>query len=242
MAIENKYSRIVLKLTGESFGGEKRTLIDHTAVSHIAHGIKTLLEDTGVQLAIVNGGGNLYRGRDHKDSSMVDPAQLDYIGMLSTIMNALALQHELRALSVETRVMSSLRTDQACEPYIRLRAIHFLEKGYPVIFAGGTGSPFFTTDSAAAFKAGEINAKAVLKATNVDGIFDSDPKQNPDAKQFSTITFSQALSQNLTVMDGTAFAYCQARKIPIIVFNANDFGNVARIVRGEKIGTLVTPD
>lgn len=242
MPIENKYPRIVLKLTGESFGGEKRILIDHTAVSQIALGIRALLQDTGVQLAIVNGGGNLYRGRDHKDSSMVDPAQLDYIGMFATIMNALALQHELRVLNVESRVMSSLRTDQACEPYLRLRAIHLLEKGYPVIFAGGTGSPFFTTDSAAAFKAGEVNAQAVLKATNVDGVYDSDPNTNPKAKQFTTITFSEALSRNLTVMDATAFAYCQTRKIPIIVFNANDIGNVARIVRGEKIGTLVTPD
>lgn len=237
-----KYKRVVLKLTGDSFGGEKKTGIDHQAVSVIAKGIKDLIADTVVQLAIVNGGGNLYRGRDHKETSMTDPAQLDYIGMFATLMNALALQHELTELGVESRVMSSLRTDQACEPYIRLRAIHHLERGLPVILAGGTGSPFFTTDSAAAFKAGEINASAVLKGTNVNGIYDSDPNTNHSAKQFSTITFSEALSRKLTVMDATAFAYCQEHKIPIIVFNISDFSNVAKIIRGEKIGTIVSPD
>jgi len=233
------YKRVLLKLSGEVFGGEKRVGLDFKAIGAIAAGIKKLIADTGVQLAIVNGGGNLFRGRDRKGGD-VDPAQLDYIGMLGTIMNALALQQELHILGVASRVMSSLRLDQACEPFIRLRAVHHLEKGYVLILAGGTGSPFFTTDSAAALKAAEINADILLKGTNVDGVYDSDPKKNTNAKKFAQLTFQEALIRGLMVMDNTAFALCQAQHIPVVVFNIRDFNNVGRVIKGKKIGTLIT--
>lgn len=233
------YKRVILKLSGEVFGGEKRVGLDFKAIGVIASGIKKLVNDTGVELAIVNGGGNLFRGRDHKEG-VVDPAQLDYIGMLGTVMNALALQQELNIIGVPSRVMSALRIDQACEPFIRLRAIHHLEKGYVLILAGGTGSPFFTTDSAAALKAAEINADILLKGTNVDGVYDSDPNLNTNAKRFKSLTFHKALVKGLMVMDSTAFALCQSQHIPVVVFDVRDFKNVGRVINGEKIGTLVT--
>ena len=234
-----EYKRVLLKLSGEIFGGEKGTGLDFKAIGSIAGGIKRLVDETGVQLVIVNGGGNLFRGRDHQDN--IDPAQLDYVGMLGTVMNALTLQQELNALNVPSRVMSSLRIDQACEPFIRLRAIHHLEKKYIVILAGGTGSPFFTTDSAAALKAGEINADILLKGTNVDGVYDSDPRKNREAVKLPQITFQEALVRGLTVMDATAFALCQSRHIPVVVFDIRDFNNVGRVIKGEKVGTLITP-
>lgn len=234
-----EYKRVLLKLSGEIFGGEKKSGLDFKAIGLIAANIKKLLEDTGVQLAIVNGGGNLFRGRDRREG-IADPAQLDYIGMLGTIMNALALQQELNLLGIPSRVMSSLRLDQACEPFIRLRAIHHLEKGYVLILAGGTGSPFFTTDSAAALKAAEINADILLKGTNVDGVYDSDPNINIKAKRFSDLTFQEALTQGLMVMDATAFALCQSQHIPVVVFDVRDFNNVSRVINGEKVGTLIT--
>lgn len=235
----SEYKRVLLKLSGEVFGGEKRVGLDFKAIGLIATGIKKLINDTGVQLAIVNGGGNLFRGRDHQEGT-ADPAQLDYIGMLGTIMNALALQQELNAVGVTSRVMSSLRVDQSCEPFIRLRAIHHLEKGYVLILAGGTGSPFFTTDSAAALKAAEINADILLKGTNVDGVYDSDPKINTNAKKFHRLTFQEALVKGLMVMDNTAFALCQSQHIPVVVFDVRDFKNVSRVIKGEKVGTLIT--
>lgn len=235
------YHRVLLKLTGEIFGGDKKSGLDFTAISQIAGNIKNLLAEQPVQIAIVIGGGNLFRGRNQQKAETFDPAQLDYIGMLGTVMNSLALQHELQAIGVPSRVMSSLRIDQACEPFIRLRAIHLLEKGNVIILAGGTGSPFFTTDSAAALKAAEINAEILLKATNVDGVFDSDPKINQNAKKFTQISLSESLKMGLTVMDSTAYALCQAQHIPVVVFNISDFNNVKRILRGEKIGTTITP-
>jgi uridylate kinase len=235
-----EYKRVLLKLSGEVFGGEKKVGLDFKAIGLIASSIKQLIDDTGVQLAIVNGGGNLFRGRDHRKGT-VDSAQLDYIGMLGTIMNALALQQELNVLGITSRVMSSLRLDQACEPFIRLRAIHHLEKGYVLILAGGTGSPFFTTDSAAALKAAEINADILLKGTNVDGVYDSDPNINTKAKKFSHLTFQDALVRGLMVMDATAFALCQSQHIPLVVFDVRDFNNVGRVINGEKVGTLITP-
>lgn len=234
-----KYKRVLLKLTGEVFGGEKKVGLDFKAIKSIAVGIKKLIDDTGIQLAIVNGGGNLFRGRDYQKKS-VDPAQLDFIGMLGTVMNALALQQELNVQKVPSRVMSSLKVDQACEPFIRLRAIHLLEKGYVVILAGGTGSPFFTTDSAAALKAAEINADILLKGSSVDGVYDSDPKKNVNAKKYEQITFQEALVRGLTVMDSTAFALCQSQHIPVVVFDIRDFKNVSRVIKGEKVGTLIT--
>jgi len=236
----SEYKRVLLKLSGEVFGGEKKVGLDFKAIGLIALGVKKLIDETGIQLAIVNGGGNLFRGRDHQKGT-ADPAQLDYIGMLGTIMNALALQQELNVLGVTSRVMSSLRLDQACEPFIRLRAVHHLEKGYVLILAGGTGSPFFTTDSAAALKAAEINADILLKGTNVDGVYDSDPKTNINAKRFPQLTFQEALVRGLMVMDNTAFALCQSQHIPVVVFDVRDFNNVSRVIKGEKVGTLITP-
>ncbi|MFH1898858.1 MAG: UMP kinase [Patescibacteria group bacterium] len=236
----SEYKRVLLKLSGEVFGGEKKVGLDFKAIGLIALGVKKLIDETGIQLAIVNGGGNLFRGRDHQKGT-ADPAQLDYIGMLGTIMNALALQQELNVLGVTSRVMSSLRLDQACEPFIRLRAVHHLEKGYVLILAGGTGSPFFTTDSAAALKAAEINADILLKGTNVDGVYDSDPKTNTNAKKFPQLTFQEALVRGLMVMDNTAFALCQSQHIPVVVFDVRDFNNVSRVIKGEKVGTLITP-
>lgn len=235
-----KYKRVLLKLTGESMVGKGKTGIDFEFVSLLALGIKKLLKSTPIQLAIVNGGGNIFRGRNYKGDEG-DPAQIDYIGMLGTVMNALALGHELEVNGVPVRVMSALRVDQVCEPFIRKRAIHHLEKGSVVIIGGGTGSPFFTTDSAAALKAAEINADILLKATNVDGVYDQDPKTHTNATKFSKITFSDALSRGLTVMDATAFDLCRARKIPVVVFDISDFENVGRIINGEEIGTLITP-
>jgi len=235
-----EYKRVLLKLSGEAFGGEKKVGLDFKAIGQIASNIKQLIEETGIQLAIVNGGGNLFRGRNYREGT-VDPAQMDYIGMLGTIMNALALQQELNALGVPCRVMSSLRLDQACEPFIRLRAIHHMEKGYVLILAGGTGSPFFTTDSAAALKAAEVNADILLKGTNVDGVYDCDPNKNSNAKKFSHLTFQDALVKGLMVMDSTAFALCQSQNIPVIVFDVRDFNNVRRVINGEKVGTLITP-
>ncbi|MBU0534866.1 UMP kinase [Patescibacteria group bacterium] len=236
----SEYKRVLLKLSGEVFGGEKKVGLDFKAIGLIALGVKKLIDEAGIQLAIVNGGGNLFRGRDHQKGT-ADPAQLDYIGMLGTIMNALALQQELNVLGVTSRVMSSLRLDQACEPFIRLRAVHHLEKGYVLILAGGTGSPFFTTDSAAALKAAEINADILLKGTNVDGVYDSDPKTNTNAKKFPQLTFQEALVRGLMVMDNTAFALCQSQHIPVVVFDVRDFNNVSRVIKGEKVGTLITP-
>jgi len=235
-----KYKRVLLKLSGELFSGDKNNGLDFAAIKKVADAIKDLLDQTHIQLAIVNGGGNLFRGRNLHDQTF-DPAQLDYVGMLGTIMNGLALQHELNSIGVPARVMSSLRVDQACEPFIRLRAIRHLERGYVIILAGGTGSPFFTTDSAAALKAAEINANIVLKATNVDGVYDKDPHKNTDAKKFDKLTFKEALSRGLMVMDHTAYTLCQSQNIPVIVFDAGDFSNFSRIILGEHIGTLITP-
>jgi uridylate kinase len=235
-----KYKRVLLKLTGESLVGIGKTGIDFESVASVAMGIKRLLADTSVQLAIVIGGGNLFRGRNYTGKEG-DPAQIDFIGMMGTVMNALALGHELEVLDIPVRVMSALRVEQACEPFIRKRAIHHLEKGNVVIFGGGTGSPFFTTDTAAALKASEINADLLLKGTNVDGVYDKDPKTNKDATRYLSITFTDALAKGLTVMDASAFDLCRTRKIPVVVFNIADFANVGRIIRGEKIGTLITP-
>jgi uridylate kinase len=235
----SQYKRVLLKLSGEVFGGDKKVGLDFKSISTIAKGIKKLVEETGVELAIVNGGGNLFRGRDHKEGT-ADPAQLDYIGMLGTVMNGLALQQELNILGVPSRVMSSLRLEQACEPFIRLRAIHHLEKGYVLILAGGTGSPFFTTDSAAALKAAEINADILMKGTNVDGVYDSDPNKNKNAKKLHKLTFQQALVRGLMVMDSTAFALCQAQNIPVVVFDVRDFNNVKKVINGENLGTTIT--
>ena len=190
-------------------------------------------------LAIVIGGGNLFRGRNIRGDNF-DRAQADFIGMMGTIMNGLALQGELNILNVESRVMSSLRLDQACEPYIRLKAMHHLDVGRVVILVGGTGRPFFTTDTTAALLAAELDCEILLKGSGVDGVYSADPKVDKDAKMFSTLTFQEALVQGLMVMDSTAFAVCKDQKIPIIVFNVEDLNNIERILNGENIGTLVS--
>jgi len=233
------YKRVLLKLTGEVFGGERQLGLDFVAIKKLTKYLAKLRKKTRVELAIVIGAGNLFRGRNVNDAGF-DRAAADYIGMLGTVMNALSLQGELEMLGTPTRVMSALRIDQVCEPFIRKRAIHHLEKGYVVILAGGTGSPFFTTDSAAALKACELNCEILLKGSNVEGIYDADPRQNKDAKMFKTISFQKALEMGLTVMDNTAYALCQRERIPVVVFNLGNLENIERILAGEDVGTLVT--
>ena len=228
-----------MKITGEVFGGEKQFGLDFVAIKKLAKYLAEVQKKTKVELAIVIGAGNLFRGRNVINTDF-DRAAADYIGMLGTVMNALSLQGELEILGTSTRVLSSLKIDQVCEPFIRRRAIHHLEKGYMVILAGGTGSPFFTTDSAAALKACELNCEIILKGSNVEGIYDTDPRKNKNAKMFKTISYQKALKMGLTVMDNTAFALCQREKIPIVVFNLNNLTNIEKILNDEDVGTLVT--
>lgn len=232
------YKRILLKLTGELFGGGK-TGIDFDSVREIATYISYLKENFETDLAIVVGGGNLFRGRNLEGENF-DRAQADFIGMLGTIMNGLALQGELNTLGIESRVMSSLHVDQACEPYIRLKAKSHLRKGIVVIFAGGSGRPFFTTDTTAALLAAELDCEILLKGSNIDGVYSADPRREPMATKYDILTFQEALQKGLMVMDDTAFAVCKREKIPIVVFDVNDLNNIERILNGERIGTLIT--
>ncbi len=234
-----QYKRVLLKLTGELFCEKGKMGIDFNYVKRVAEYIAHLRSEHQTDLAIVVGGGNLFRGRNVKDDKF-DRAQADFIGMLGTVMNGLALQGELNTLGVQSRVMSSLHIDQACEPYIRLRAIHHIEKGNIVILVGGTGRPFFTTDTTAALLAAELNCEILLKGSGVDGVYTADPKKNKDAVMYSSLSFQEALTLGLMVMDDTAFAVCKREHIPVIVFNVNDLNNIERILRGEKVGTLVS--
>lgn len=233
-----KYKRVLLKLTGDLFGGDGKKGIDFTEVQKVASYIYNLHEKTKVELAIVIGAGNLMRARQVAETP-VDRVTADYIGMLGTIMNALALQEELERMGSITRVLSALTVQTVCEPFIKRRAVRHLEKGRIVILAGGTGNPFFTTDSAAALKAAELNCEILLKASNIDGVFNADPKIDHTAVLYDKISFQTALKKGLTVMDSTAFALCQESKIPVIVFNINSLENIEKILRGEKIGTLI---
>ncbi|TRZ53791.1 UMP kinase [bacterium] len=233
------YKRVLLKLTGELFCEKGKSGIDFTEVKKVATYLAHLRNVHKTELAIVLGGGNLFRGRNVIDDKF-DRAQADFIGMLGTVMNGLALQGELNTLGVQSRVMSSLHIDQACEPYIRLRAIHHIEKGNIVILVGGTGRPFFTTDTTAALLAAELNCEILLKGSGVDGVYTADPNLDKDAKIYTSLSFHEALTQGLMVMDDTAFAVCKRERIPIIVFNVNDLKNVERILSGEQIGTLVS--
>ncbi len=235
---QTKYKRILLKLTGELFGPENGLGIDFARVQRVANHLKHLKKNFEVEIAIVLGGGNLFRGRNVRDSK-VDRAQADYAGMLGTIMNALILQGELEALGVETRVMSSLEVKQACEPYFRRKALAHLDRGIIIILAGGSGAPFFTTDTTAALKAAELNCDILLKGSNVDGVYDKDPKKDPLAVKFLELSYQEALEKGLIVMDNTAFAVCQSQNIPTIVFNIGDLENIDRLLKGEKIGTLI---
>lgn len=232
------YHRILLKLSGEALKGETEFGIDPKTVAEIAQQIKDVY-DLGVEIGIVVGGGNIWRGKTAETMGM-DRAQADYMGMLATVMNGLAVQDALEHLSVPTRVMTALSINQVAEPYIRRKAISHLGKGRVCIFVGGLGSPYFSTDTACVLRATEIEADVVLMAKNgTEGVYDSDPKTNPNAKLYSEITFSEILSKNLAVMDSTAASLCKDNKKQIIVFNMNKNGNIVRAVKGEKIGTLV---
>ena len=237
MASTTIFKRILLKLSGEALGGNQGFGVDPNRASEIAREIRDVHE-TSVETAIVIGGGNIFRGM--AAAKDMDRVAADQMGMLATVINAIALQDALEKLSVPTRVMSAIQMHQVAEPFIRRRAIRHLEKGRVVIFAAGTGSPYFSTDTAAALRAMEIRAEVILKATKVDGIFDADPVRVKDARMFSEISYLQMISQNLAVMDSTAISLCRENNLPIIVFNMNVSGNIARVVRGEKIGSLVS--
>ncbi len=232
-----KYKRIVLKLSGESLMGDQKFGITAEMLQHYALQVKEIVE-MGVEVAIVIGGGNIYRGIQAEKSG-IERVQGDYMGMMATVINGMALQSAMESVGLYTRLISAIEMKAIAEPYIRRRAIRHLEKRRVVIFSGGTGSPFFTTDSAAALRASEINADVILKATRVDGIYTADPEKDPTAKKFDNITFAKVISLGLNVMDMTAFTICQENNVPIIVFDINGHDNLARIIQGESIGTLV---
>lgn len=232
-----KYKRILLKLSGESLMGEQSYGIDNTRVLQYAHQIKAI-QQLGVEVAIVVGGGNIFRGLSAEKSGM-DRAQADYMGMLATVINSMALQNALETLGVYTRLLSAIKMEQICEPYVRRRAMRHLEKGRVVIFGAGTGNPYFTTDSAAALRAIEIKADVVLKGTRVDGIYTADPEKDSTATKFDTLSFEEVYDRDLNVMDMTAFTLCDENNLPIIVFDMNKEGNLMKLMQGEAIGTLV---
>jgi uridylate kinase len=227
-----------LKLSGEALGGETGVGISPQAVRQMAEQIREV-RDLGVQVVAVVGGGNIFRGLSGSKRG-IERATGDYMGMLGTVINGLALQDALEKLGVATRVQSAIAMSQVAEPFIRRRAVRHLEKGRVVIFGGGTGNPYFSTDTAAALRANEIGAEVVLKATKVDGVYDSDPKKNSRAKRYAQISYSDALRQQLKVMDSTAFSLCMDNKMPIIVFDFFRPHNLRRVVMGERVGTLVT--
>ncbi len=232
-----KYKRVVLKLSGEALAGKKGFGIDPETVVSIAEQIKEIIS-LNVQVGIVVGGGNLWRGIAGSAKGM-DRATADYMGMMATVMNSLALQDALEKLGVDTRVLTAIEMREVAEPYIRRRAIRHLEKGRVVIFGAGTGNPYFSTDTTAALRAAEIEADVILMAKQVDGVYDSDPHKNPDAQRFDELSYIDVLNKGLGVMDSTATSLCMDNKIPIIVFNLNENGNIKRVVMGENIGTYV---
>ena len=232
-----KYTRILLKLSGESLMGDKTFGFDNDVIAQYANDIKQLTE-IGVEVAIVIGGGNIYRGTNEADTG-IERAHGDYMGMLATVINGMALQAGLEKIGVYTRLLSAIKMEQIAEPYIRRRAIRHVEKGRVVIFGAGTGNPYFTTDTAGSLRAIEINASVILKGTRVDGIYSADPEKDPTATKFNKITFSECISKNLRVMDMTAFTLCMENNLPIVVFDMNKPGNLLRVVTGDKVGTLV---
>ena len=232
------YRRILLKLSGEALMGRQEYGIDEKILSGLSAEIREVAA-LGVQVALVVGGGNIFRGvRTSKDFG-IDRASADYMGMLATVINSLALQDMLERDGITTRVLSAIEMRAIAEPYIRRRALRHLEKGRVVIFAAGTGNPYFTTDTAAALRAMEINADAILKATKVDGVYDRDPVADPKARKYARLTYIDVLQKNLKVMDATAISLCMDNDLPIVVFNLTRKGNILRVVRGEKIGTVV---
>ena len=232
-----KYKRILLKLSGESLMGEKQYGIDNEVVNQYAKEIKTV-HDKGLEIAIVIGGGNIFRGLSAEKSGM-DRAQADYMGMLATVINSMALQDALEKVGIKTRLLTAIKMEQICEPFIRRRAVRHLEKGRVVIFGAGTGNPYFTTDSAAALRAIEIKADIVLKGTRVDGIYTADPEKDATATRYKNLSFKEVYANNLNVMDMTAFTLCEENELPIIVFDMNKTGNLMKVTDGEEIGTLV---
>jgi uridylate kinase len=231
------YQRILLKLSGEFLGGEQGVGVDPARATELAREIADV-HATGVELALVIGGGNIFRGLTESAQQM-DRVAADHMGMLATVINAIALQDALEKLSVATRVMSAIEMHEVAEPFIRRRAIRHLEKGRVVIFAGGTGNPYFSTDTAAALRAMEIKADVILKATKVEGIYDADPEKVKDARMFTEISYGDVLTKNLRVMDMTAISLSRENRLPIVVFSMNVPGNILRVLRGEKVGSLV---
>jgi uridylate kinase len=232
-----KYKRILLKLSGESLMGDKNFGIDHNRLTQYANEIKTISK-SGVEVAIVIGGGNIFRGIQAEEGGM-DRVQGDYMGMLATVINSMALQSALEAMKVNTRLLSAIKMEQICEPFIRRRAVRHLEKGRVVIFGAGTGNPYFTTDTAASLRAIEIEADIILKGTRVDGIYTADPEKDKNAVKYETVSFSEVYEKGLNVMDLTAFTLCNENKLPIIVFDMNKPGNLLKLIQGEQVGTLV---
>jgi uridylate kinase len=232
-----KYKRILLKLSGESLVGESSFGLDPNVLTHYANEIKKLV-DIGVEVAVVIGGGNIYRGMNEAETG-IERAQGDYMGMLATVINGMAIQSSLEKAGVFTRLMSAIKMEQVAEPYIRRRAIRHLEKGRVVIFGAGTGNPYFTTDTAGSLRSIEIKAEVILKGTRVDGIYSADPEKDPTATKYSVISFQECISKNLKVMDMTAFTLCMENNLPIIVFDMNKPNNLVQVVCGSKVGTLV---
>src|SRR6188508_373130 len=233
-----KYKRVLLKLSGESLMGDKSFGFDNDVLRQYALDIKSIIE-LGVQVAIVIGGGNIYRGMNEAETG-IERAHGDYMGMLATVINGMALQAGLEKVGVFTRLLSAIKMEQIAEPYIRRRAMRHLEKGRVVIFGAGTGNPYFTTDTAGSLRAIEIKAEVILKGTRVDGIYSADPEKDPGATKYNHITFAECINKNLRVMDMTAFTLCMENELPIVVFDMNRPGNLRRVVTGEKVGTLVT--
>jgi uridylate kinase len=232
-----KYKRILLKLSGEALMGAQKYGIDPSQLEQYAQEIKRV-KDEGIEVAIVIGGGNIFRGVQSSTIG-IDRVQGDYMGMLATVINAMALQSALEAHGMFTRLMSGIKMEQVCEPFIRRRAIRHLEKGRIVIFGAGIGNPYFTTDSTASLRAIEIEADVVLKGTRVDGVYSADPEKNPTATRYSKISFQEVYEKGLSVMDMTAFTLCQENNLPIIVFDMNKPGNLTKVVKGEEVGTLI---
>ncbi len=234
---EMKYKRVLLKLSGEALMGEKQYGIDNERLMQYGREIK-LIAERGVEVAVVVGGGNIFRGIQ-ADGSMIDRVQGDHMGMLATVINSLSLQSALESIGLKTRLQTAIKMEQIAEPFIRRKAVRHLEKGRVVIFGAGTGNPYFTTDTAASLRAIEIEADVILKGTRVDGIYSADPEKDANAVKFDNLSFSEAISKNLNVMDMTAFTLCRENNVPIIVFDMNKPGNLTRVVEGQRVGTLV---
>ncbi|XP_021827447.1 uncharacterized protein LOC110768069 isoform X2 [Prunus avium] len=233
-----KWQRVLLKVSGEALAGDHTQNIDPKVTMEIAREVASVTR-LGIEVAIVVGGGNIFRGSSWAGSSGLDRSSADYIGMLATVMNSIFLQATMESIGIPTRVQTAFRMSEVAEPYIRRRAVRHLEKGRVVIFAAGTGNPFFTTDTAAALRGAEINAEVVLKATNVDGVYDDNPRCNPNARLLDNLTYQEVMSKDLSVMDMTAITLCQENNIPVVVFNLNKPGNISKAIKGEKVGTLI---